>query len=92
MIIYHDTTSLAEMLQFASADHDGEFDPGSWAEYLDDNQDGHPITDAIYFRAWHNAYCRWFDHNEAGHHRRAALWGAAADTVIRQWDKKKVTA
>ena len=40
MITYHDTTSLAEMLQFASADHGGEFDPESWAEYLDDNQDG----------------------------------------------------
>ena len=47
MIIYHDTTSLAEMLQSASADHDGEFNPGSWAEYLDDNQDGRPITDAL---------------------------------------------
>ena len=40
MIIYHDTTSLAEMLQSASADHDGEFNPVAWAEYLDDNQDG----------------------------------------------------
>ena len=47
MIIYHDTTSLAEMLQSASVDHDGEFNPGSWAEYLDDNQDGRPITDAL---------------------------------------------
>lgn len=40
MIIYHDTTSLAEMLQSASVDHDGEFNPGSWAEYLDEHQDG----------------------------------------------------
>lgn len=47
MIIYHDTTSLAEMLQSACMDHDGEFNPGSWAEYLDDNQDGRPITDAL---------------------------------------------
>ena len=46
MTIYHDTTSLAEMLQSASADHDGEFNPVAWAEYLDDHQDGHPITDA----------------------------------------------
>ena len=39
MIIYHDTTSLAEMLQSANVDHDGEFNPGSWAEYLDEHQD-----------------------------------------------------
>ena len=40
MIIYRDTASLAEMLQSACMDHDGEFNPVAWAEYLDDNQDG----------------------------------------------------
>ena len=44
MIIYHDTTSLAEMLQSACMDHDGEFNPGSWAEYLDAHQDAPGVT------------------------------------------------
>ena len=47
MIIYHDTTSLAEMLQSACMDHDGEFNPEAWAAYLDEHQDGRPITDAL---------------------------------------------
>ena len=32
------------MLQSASMDHDGEFKPGSWAEYLDEHQDGRTAT------------------------------------------------
>lgn len=32
---------------------------------------------------WHRAYCRWYDHREAGHRIRAALWGWLADRVVR---------
>lgn len=29
--------------------------------------------------SWHRAYCRWYDHNRAGHRVRAAIWGWIAD-------------
>ena len=32
-------------------------------------------------RAWHAAFCRWFDHDAAGHGVRAALWGRVADSL-----------
>lgn len=32
---------------------------------------------------WHGAYCRWYDHREAGHRVRAALWGWYADRIVR---------
>lgn len=30
---------------------------------------------------WHAAYCRWYDHREAGHRTRAAVWGWIADRI-----------
>lgn len=30
-------------------------------------------------RVWHRAYVRWYDHDRAGHRRRAAVWGWVAD-------------
>jgi len=32
---------------------------------------------------WHRAYVRWYDHREAGHRLRAALWGGTADAIVR---------
>jgi len=32
---------------------------------------------------WHSAFCRWYDHREAGHPRRAAVWGWLADRLVR---------
>lgn len=32
---------------------------------------------------WHNAYCRWYDHDRAGHRVRAAIWGRIADQIVR---------
>ena len=32
-------------------------------------------------RIWHVAYARWYDHREAGHPRRAAVWGWVADRL-----------
>ncbi len=34
-------------------------------------------------RLWHAAYCRWHDHREQGHDRRAAVWGWVADWIVR---------
>jgi hypothetical protein len=34
-------------------------------------------------RAWHGAYCRWYDHRADGHSRRAAVWGWVADRLAR---------
>lgn len=34
-------------------------------------------------RRWHGAYCRWYDHREAGHRVRAAAWGFIADLIVR---------
>ena len=65
MIIYHDTTSLAEMLQAACMDHDGEFKPGSWAEYLDEHQDGHPITAPLRERRELAARRQWAQNTSA---------------------------
>lgn len=31
---------------------------------------------------WHAAYCRWYDHREAGHRARAAAWGRVADLLV----------
>lgn len=28
---------------------------------------------------WHALYCRWYDHDRAGHPRRAAAYGWLAD-------------
>ena len=33
-------------------------------------------------RVWHFAFCRWYDHDRAGHPRRAALWGQIADRLV----------
>lgn len=30
---------------------------------------------------WHAAYCRWYDHREAEHAVRAAVWGRIADLI-----------
>lgn len=35
------------------------------------------------WRVWHLAYCRWYDHDRAGHLRRAAAWGRIADRAAR---------
>lgn len=32
---------------------------------------------------WHRAYCRWYDHDRAGHRVRAAVWGWWADRIVR---------
>ena len=37
------------------------------------------IRDAV----WHAAYRRWYDHREAGNHKRAATWGQIADRICR---------
>ena len=34
-------------------------------------------------RLWHGAYCRWYDHDRAGHGRRARVWGWTADRLCR---------
>lgn len=39
----------------------------------------HPFRTAV----WHLAYCRWYDHDRAGHPTRAAAWGWFADRVVR---------
>ncbi len=31
---------------------------------------------------WHAAYSRWYDHDRAGHRRRAAVWGWVADRIV----------
>lgn len=33
--------------------------------------------------AWHAAYRRWYDHDQAGHRHRAAAWGVVADLLVR---------
>lgn len=33
---------------------------------------------------WHYAYCRWYDHDRAGHNLRAAAWGRVADALCRR--------
>lgn len=30
-------------------------------------------------RVWHFLYSRWYDHREAGHPRRSAMWGRLND-------------
>jgi hypothetical protein len=30
---------------------------------------------------WHKAYRRWYDHREAGHVKRAKLWGYLTDVI-----------
>ncbi len=35
---------------------------------------------------WHRAYCRWYDHREAGHRLRAAVWGWVADRLVTVGD------
>lgn len=32
---------------------------------------------------WHRAYCAWYDHRDAGHRGRAAVWGRVADRLVR---------
>lgn len=34
-------------------------------------------------RAWHAAYCRWYDNRAAGNRRREAFWGWATDQIAR---------
>lgn len=34
-------------------------------------------------KAWHAAYCRWYDADRAGHPIRAAVWGWLADRICR---------
>jgi hypothetical protein len=35
---------------------------------------------------WHRAYCAWYDHDRAGHRRRASAWGWVADRLVRVGD------
>jgi hypothetical protein len=38
---------------------------------------------------WHAAYCRWYDHDAAGHRIRAAIWGVVTDATARLfWDSR----
>lgn len=30
---------------------------------------------------WNRAYCRWYDHRQAGHKIRATVWGRVADLL-----------
>ena len=32
---------------------------------------------------WHECYCRWYDHDRAGHRLRAAVWGWATNRAAR---------
>jgi hypothetical protein len=32
---------------------------------------------------WHRSFCRWYDHDRAGHQLRAAAWGWLADRLAR---------
>ena len=34
-------------------------------------------------KIWHRMYVNWFDNHYAGNRVRAALWGFAADAVVR---------
>lgn len=34
-------------------------------------------------RIWHALYARWYDHDLAGHTRRALAYGRAADRLVR---------
>lgn len=34
-------------------------------------------------RAWHHAYAAWYDHRDAGHRIRAAMFGWLADRLVR---------
>lgn len=34
-------------------------------------------------RAWHHAWCAWYDHREAGHRVRSAFFGWLADRIVR---------
>lgn len=36
---------------------------------------------------WHRAFCRWFDHDRAGHRVRAAVWGSVADRLVNLGDR-----
>lgn len=38
------------------------------------------------YTLWHRAYCRWYDHREAGHRVRAAAWGWVADRFVHLAD------
>lgn len=31
---------------------------------------------------WMNLYCWWYDADQAGHRRRAAVWGWCADRIV----------
>lgn len=35
-------------------------------------------------KIWHAAYCRWYDHDRAGHALRASLWGRVSDAIARR--------
>jgi hypothetical protein len=35
---------------------------------------------------WHAAFVRWFDHREAGHRIRAAVWGWVTDRIANLLD------
>lgn len=35
---------------------------------------------------WHGAYIRWYDHREAGHRVRTAVWGWIADRLVNIGD------
>ena len=73
MIIYHDTTSLAEMLQSACMDHDGEFNPEAWAEYLDAHQDAPGVT--VQVRHEDGTF-------RAVLHREATFWEVEGDGTL----------
>lgn len=47
----------------------------------DEHHDGAATT------LWHRAYCRWYDHDRAGHRARAAAWGWIADRLVRVGDR-----
>ena len=73
MIIYHDTTSLAEMLQSACMDHDGEFKPEAWAAYLDEQQGAPGVT--VQVRHNDGSF-------EAVLHREATFWEVEGDGTL----------
>lgn len=35
---------------------------------------------------WHRSYCAWYDHDRAGHRRRARVWGWVADRLVQVGD------
>lgn len=62
----------------------GDDERSTWMSH-DRHTDGCASLDRV-TSAWHNAFCRWYDHDRAGHKVRALLWGVVADQIIRVQD------